>query len=132
MNKRKREDEVSHIDSQRKVEDDGCVCNIPPCHLNPILFKDYLAYESHITTNHTFICQQCHRRFPSNSILTLHIDENHNPFLKIKQERGDKVFRCIESECSKVCRTPKTRRLHMIEKHNYPKEFRFDVINRGL
>ncbi|KAK6460132.1 hypothetical protein DFJ63DRAFT_264065 [Scheffersomyces coipomensis] len=133
MNKRQREDtnedEVIINKDHQRVD---IVCNTPPCNENPIIFSDYAAYENHITTNHTFLCEACHKRFPSQLILNIHIDENHNPFNKIKQENGEKVFKCFAIGCTKLCRTPKNRRLHMIEKHNYPKDFKFNIINRGL
>ena len=134
MSKRARdeedEDQVQPVVSQpQHIE-----CTIPPCHSEPKLFSSYEEYETHILSFHNHICNECRRRFPSEKFLHLHIDENHNPFVKIEQEKGAKVFKCFNygDGCSKVCSTPKKRRLHMIDKHGYPRLFRFDVVNRGI
>ncbi|ODV81829.1 uncharacterized protein CANTADRAFT_19438 [Suhomyces tanzawaensis NRRL Y-17324] len=97
-------------------------------------FTDYASFELHVY-NHNFTCHECNKSFPSKAFLNLHIDENHNPFLKIKQERGEKIFKCFlysQDGCTKVCSSPKKRRLHMIDKHGYPKTFHFEVVNRGM
>lgn len=79
-------------------------------------------------------CLECHRKFPTRIFLELHIDENHNPFNKIKQAQGTKIFKCFlfNAGCDKVCSTPKKRRLHMIDKHHYPSNFDWSIINRGI
>jgi hypothetical protein len=36
------------------------------------------------------------------------------------------------SSCPRLFSTPKTRRLHLIEGHGYPKEYFFGVTNKGV
>jgi len=36
------------------------------------------------------------------------------------------------SSCGRLFSTPKTRRLHLIEGHGYPKEYFFGVTNKGV
>lgn len=129
MSKRSRDEE---LDDQSFAET-TIVCTLPPCDKST-KFKSYLEYELHIESFHDYICIECKRRFPTLVFLDLHIDENHNPFLRIQQENGIKIFKCFlyKSGCTKVCSTPKKRRLHMIDGHGYPKEFKFDVINKGI
>jgi len=126
--KREHEDEEEH----RVQSFQNIVCNLPPCDVNPRSFADYGTYEHHIITYHDYICKECHRRFPSKMFLDIHIDENHNPFMAIRQQNGDKIFKCFVLGCSKVCSSPKKRRLHMIDKHNYPRSFNWRIVNDGI
>lgn len=51
----------------------------------------------------------------------------------MKQEsRGTKIFRCFEPSCQKLFKTPKNRRLHLIDYHGYPNTFFFSLPNQGL
>lgn len=112
-------------------------CTFPPCHNNSPRFRDYFLYEAHIIQCHSFACSQCHKKFPSDSLLDIHIDENHNPFFQLEKERGGKVYKClqysnIKGGCTKKCIDKKKRRLHMIDKHGYPKDFNFGIIQSGI
>lgn len=109
-------------------------CTIPPCHVNLVQFDSYLAYEAHVITFHNHVCQQCRRRFPSNQFLEIHIDENHNPFWQLARDKGEKVFSCFQygDGCNKKCGDRKKRRLHMIDKHGYPRDFNFGIVDYGL
>lgn len=134
--------------SKRRIDDDDTsssaattptnliTCNYPPC-VNNTIFNCYAEYELHVQNYHTHICNECKRRFPTNDFLTLHIDETHNPLLQIKRERGEKTYKCFNYStsiggCRKICLDQKKRRLHMIDKHGYPRDFKFNVINYGI
>ncbi|KAK6458269.1 uncharacterized protein RJT20DRAFT_126246 [Scheffersomyces xylosifermentans] len=144
MSKRKLDDEENSLEDAEgkdKTKDvvngvnSVVICDTPPCNRNPKHFSNYSEYELHFISSHNYICNECRKRFPSELFLELHIDENHNPFTKIEQDKGGKIFKCFNyspTGCTKKCSTPKKRRLHMIDKHGYPKEFRFDIVNRGL
>ena len=41
-------------------------------------------------------------------------------------------FACFDTNCNGVFRTPKGRRLHLIDKHKYPPNFYFAVTNYGI
>jgi hypothetical protein len=41
-------------------------------------------------------------------------------------------FSCFVEDCERKCRTPQKRRLHLIDKHMYPKNFFFAVTKSGI
>lgn len=132
--------------SKRKIEDDDSndtgptidiksssiviYCDLTPCNHQP--FANRLAYESHYINNHQHRCSQCKSSFPSEQFLNLHLSEFHDPFVAIRKENGEKTYRCFLSDCDKVCSTPHKRKLHMIDKHQYPKNFLFSIVKTGL
>lgn len=121
--------------AQETLYTSGIQCYIPPCHLKPIEFTDYLSYEAHIISTHNHICSECNKRFPSDAFLNIHIDENHNPFFQINKEKGEKIFKCLQyslTGCKKTCIDRRKRRLHMIDKHGYPRDFNFGIVDSGL
>lgn len=133
MSKRIREDdENEHINEVPLPVTSSLRCDIPPCHLRLVFFEDYLSYEAHVSNQHSFLCESCAPRkvFPSEKFLNIHIDEHHNPFLRIARDKGEKVYRCFD--CDKICSTKHKRRLHMIDKHGYAKDFDFGIVNHGL
>lgn len=105
-------------------------CSLPPCLYVRPRFSNSEEYELHVLTLHSFICKECNKRFPSEKILEIHIDENHNPFFVIQREKGHKIYQCFD--CEKKCMDRKKRRLHMIDKHGYPKEYNFRIIDYGI
>lgn len=109
------------------------ICNLPPnCSDNPQSFDNYKSYELHYISNHTNNCSECKKNFPTSKLLDLHISENHNPFMKIQLEKGERVFGCFVENCDKFFRDHKKRRLHLIDKHDYPKDFIFSIVDRGI
>lgn len=128
MSKRPREDNVDPSYNENTSTTSSITCNMPPC--VAVTFNNYYDYESHIIQHHNHKCLQCQKRFPSTAILDIHIEENHSMLWTIRVERGDKVFKCFE--CTKLCLSAQKRRLHLIDKHNYPKQFHYNIINTGL
>ncbi|CDO53699.1 conserved hypothetical protein [Geotrichum candidum] len=110
------------------------VCQLPPtCSPTaPSRFSSIADFEQHYNQFHSFRCIECQRSFPSDRFLDLHIAENHDPFFKLRLERGEKVYMCFVEDCDKLCADPAKRRLHVIDKHNYPKDFLFSIINTGV
>jgi hypothetical protein len=68
-----------------------------------------------------------------------HLTECHDPLAAARKERGEKIvrrharlrtresltraqFACFVEACPKHFSTPKTRRLHLVEAHAYPKQ----------
>ncbi|KAK9382636.1 uncharacterized protein V2V93DRAFT_365652 [Kockiozyma suomiensis] len=108
-------------------------CALPPlCSKNPPSFFSTAAYELHYRTQHSLACIECKEIFPSEHFLDLHISENHDPFTETRRDRGQKIYRCFVEDCDKVCSDTRKRRMHLINKHGYPKEFMFSVVNRGI
>lgn len=42
-------------------------------------------------------------------------------FNELKKEKGEKTFQCFVEGCDRLCSTPQKRRLHVIDKHGFPK-----------
>ncbi|KAI5480719.1 putative C2H2 type zinc finger domain protein [Pseudohyphozyma bogoriensis] len=75
---------------------------------------------------------ECGRVFPDEGLLEVHMVECHDPLTAVRQEKGDKVFKCLTPECSSYFSTPKTRRNHLISKHGFPKQYFFAVTVWGV
>lgn len=132
--------------SKRKIEEDDendtvtttdlksppivIYCDLTPCKHQP--FSTSLDYESHYINNHQHKCFKCKSTFPSEQFLNLHLSEFHDPFVAIRKEKGEKIYKCFLSDCDKLCSTPQKRKLHMIDKHQYPKNFLFSIVKTGL
>lgn len=133
MSKRRRStEEVTPVSTSQQVQ---CTCTLGGCINKPKLFPSYLEFELHVQNYHTYICKECHKKFPSDQFLSIHIEENHDPFFVIRKERGEKVYKCLNFDlqgCRKVCSDRKKRRLHMIDKHGYPKDYKFNIIDNGI
>ncbi|GAA5860236.1 hypothetical protein JCM1840_002831 [Sporobolomyces johnsonii] len=74
----------------------------------------------------------CGRLFPDERILQLHLTECHDELAQLRRERGDKIFACFVPSCSRHFATPKTRRLHLIDRHAYPPQYFFGVTIWGI
>ncbi|CAJ0769447.1 5570_t:CDS:2 [Entrophospora sp. SA101] len=108
-------------------------CQFPPwCQTHPIRFPSVSAYEVHYNTSHRHICNECDKVFPSERWLKLHLTENHDVIIQIKKERGEKIYECFVQGCGKFFSEPKKRRLHLIDKHHYPKKFNFTIVQTGI
>lgn len=114
---------------------------LPTC--RPLIFGTYEEYESHYRQTHTNRCSDCGCNFPTVRYLEVHIRENHDPLAQLKRERGEKIvcpwpkhlspgrcsnknaspqqYECYVDGCDKVCMTRARRKLHLIDKHKFPK-----------
>ncbi|KAI8086289.1 uncharacterized protein BX664DRAFT_335431 [Halteromyces radiatus] len=109
-------------------------CELPSCihrHGEPIAFPSLSAYEAHYEAQHRNTCSICGLPFPGSHWLQLHLDECHNVLNQIRKDRGEKIYECYVESCNKQFSTPKMRRLHLIDKHHYPKFFPFDLVVTG-
>lgn len=75
-------------------------CSLPP-HAE-MVFPTYDAYEVHHEQYHLHRCSECHKNFPSDHYLHLHIAENHDPITTVKRERGEKTVSLAYHELSFV------------------------------
>lgn len=51
-------------------------------------------------------------------LLELHFTERHDPLAAVKRdERGEKIYRCLVPDCDKVCSEVRKRRWHVEAKH---------------
>ncbi|OAA72280.1 C2H2 type zinc finger domain-containing protein [Cordyceps fumosorosea ARSEF 2679] len=95
-------------------------------------FDSYTAYEVHYNSLHTNRCLQCRKNFPSQHLLGIHIEEMHDPIVRVRRDQGAHTFSCFVEDCPRQCLTPQKRRLHLIDKHMYPKNFFFAVTRDGI
>jgi len=99
----------------------------------PLGFPSYSAYELHYNKTHINRCLECNRNFPTDRFLSLHIAENHDPITASLRARGDKTYACFVEGCDRVCSSPQKRRLHLVDKHCFPRDYDFfGVVNEGI
>ena len=106
-------------------------CSLPP-HRHTLDFPSIDAFEIHYAKDHSNRCTSCGKNFPSPHFLTLHIDENHNALREELQAKGERTYACLVEDCERKCSTPQKRRLHLIDKHAFPKVYNFRVIDKGI
>ena len=97
--------------------------------------------------------EECGRTFPDERTLQCHQRECHDPDAAIKKAEGGKIvsvrsltggsaladltssalkYACLVPSCTIFFRTPKGRRLHLIDKHQYPPSYFFGVTLHGI
>lgn len=106
-------------------------CSLPP-HSGSLGFTSLDNFEAHYAKEHTNRCVECGKNLPSTHFLGLHIDENHNPLREALAAKGEKTYACFVPDCEKMCSTPQKRRLHLIDKHHFPKVYNFRIIDFGI
>jgi len=106
-------------------------CSLPP-HRETLSFVSHEDYEIHYAKIHTNRCSECGKNFPTGHFLGLHIEENHNPLREALQERGEKTYGCFVEDCERKCSTPQKRRMHLIDKHMFPRTYNFHIVNDGI
>lgn len=106
-------------------------CSLPP-HRETVSFTSIEDFEIHYAKDHSNRCASCNKNFPTAHFLALHIDENHNPIREALQAKGEKTYGCFVEDCDKKCSTPQKRRLHLIDKHLFPKIYDFRIVDTGM
>ncbi|KAJ6780505.1 hypothetical protein PWT90_02981 [Aphanocladium album] len=122
--------DIDDDDTQPPASSVHILCSLPP-HAE-MAFTSYAAYEVHYSSAHTNRCLTCRKNFPSQHLLDVHIEEMHDPLAKVKREQGGYTFSCFVEGCDRKCATPQKRRMHMIDKHLYPRNFFFAVTRDGI
>ncbi|KAF3071823.1 Zinc finger protein [Trichoderma lentiforme] len=124
---------IAGLDSAVEDEDNEFVmrCSLPP-HKEPLGFRLYSDYETHYHNFHTNRCIECRKNFPTDHLLSIHIEECHDPLARVAREKGEHTYSCFVEGCDRKCMTPQKRRLHLIDKHMYPKNFFFAVTKDGI
>lgn len=106
-------------------------CSLPP-HTGTMSFSSYEEYDSHYNKAHTNRCIECRKNFPSEHLLGVHIEEFHDSFVAVQRERGERTYSCFVEGCERKCRTHQKRRMHLIDKHMYPKNYFFAITKEGI
>ncbi|PVH99656.1 hypothetical protein DM02DRAFT_614818 [Periconia macrospinosa] len=123
---------IIHLDAHTAISDCQAVmiCSLPPH--PPLEFAAVDDYEVHYQQTHLHRCSECFSNFPDEHFLHLHISENHDPFRKAKADQGEKTYACLVPDCDRLCSTPQKRRLHCIDKHHFPRNYDFFIVNDGI
>ncbi|KAF2849115.1 hypothetical protein T440DRAFT_469540 [Plenodomus tracheiphilus IPT5] len=121
-----------HLDADSAISHQPTVmkCSLPPH--EPLEFAAFEEYDVHYRKAHVNRCSECQRNFPDEHFLHLHISEYHDPINATRRERGEQTYACLLPECDRVCSTPQKRRLHCIDKHQFPKNYNFIIIKDGI
>ncbi|CAF9922592.1 MAG: hypothetical protein HETSPECPRED_005096 [Heterodermia speciosa] len=106
-------------------------CSLPP-HPETLSFPTFADFEVHYAKTHSNRCSECHRNLPTEHFLGLHISENHDPLAEARRARDEKTYRCFVEDCEKICSTPQKRRMHLVDKHRFPKSYDFLIVNTGI
>ncbi|KAL3687643.1 hypothetical protein R1sor_013952 [Riccia sorocarpa] len=89
------------------------------------ILKSLSDLESHYTVRHTATCSVCSRVFPTTRLLNLHVSERHDSFFKAKVARNYPMYECLVETCALRFRSDSQRLQHLVDKHHFPKTFRF-------
>ncbi|KAJ5517993.1 Zinc finger C2H2 [Penicillium expansum] len=119
------------IDSDTTILPEVMHCSLPP-HRETLSFTSYEDYEVHYLQSHVNRCSECSKNFPTGHLLNIHIEENHDPLAAARRARGDKTYGCFIEDCERKCSTPQKRRLHLIDKHMFPRSYNFYIVNDGI
>ena len=103
-----------------------------PCTLSPSCsslepFKSIQEYEDHYQSRHCNVCHSCQKQLPTGHLLDLHLQEMHDSYFEVIS-KVQNSFSCFVEGCKKKFKTKKTRILHLIQKHEYPKSFDFTIV----
>jgi hypothetical protein len=93
---------VAKISSSSTEEPQGRTmtmhCSLPP-HRDTIDFASYDEYETHYLQMHVNRCSECAKNFPTLHFLGIHIEENHDPLILARRDRGEKTVRFYLLSC---------------------------------
>ena len=68
-----------------------------------------------------FLCEECKRKFPSQHLLDLHLEEAHSAFFQLAVERKKPaLYACLEASCSHRADSVADRTAHWKENHARP------------
>ncbi|KAK5153008.1 hypothetical protein LTR04_006315 [Oleoguttula sp. CCFEE 6159] len=121
----------TQLDADTAASNEVMRCLLPP-HSTPVSFSSYEDYEVHYRQQHTNRCSECGKNLPTEHFLNLHIAENHDSLMEARRARGEKTYACFVEDCDRVCSAPHKRRLHLIDKHMFPRDYHFFIVNDGL
>ena len=80
----------AHISEDLPHQQIAMKCSLPPHH-ETIAFSTFEEFEIHYAQAHANRCAECHRNFPTEYFLSLHIGENHDPLNEALRAKGEKM-----------------------------------------
>lgn len=100
-------------------------CNAPGCR---VVCRSAQDLEVHDAAAHRFACHECRGAFASQAILSRHLEEHHNPFFRVRAERGERVYGCLVDGCEGNFADSNARKLHCLAKHGFARNFDFEGV----
>ncbi|KAI4648911.1 uncharacterized protein J4E78_008428 [Alternaria triticimaculans] len=82
---------IVHLDTESAVSDEPIImkCSLPPH--EPLAFNSIEDHDVHYQQVHMNRCSECHKNFPDQHFLHLHIAEYHDPINAAKRDQGEKT-----------------------------------------
>lgn len=118
------EEEKKHIVQSEEEQLWQLFCPIAGC---GIKLKGVGELESHYLSRHSATCSVCTRVFPTTRLLNLHVSETHDSFFQAKVARNYLMYECLVEGCPARFQSDSSRHQHLVDKHHFPRSFRFHV-----
>jgi hypothetical protein len=82
---------IVHLDTESAISDEPTImkCSLPPH--EPLSFNSIEDHDVHYQQVHMNRCSECHKNFPDQHYLHLHIAEYHDPINAAKRDQGEKT-----------------------------------------
>ncbi|XP_064096949.1 zinc finger protein 511-like isoform X2 [Macrobrachium nipponense] len=118
------------LDDENVLHDDygPIICSIPQCKQS---FDTVAEHAAHQRICHSFMCSSCHNSFPTDHLLDLHLQEVHDSYFFVMAQKKP-MYRCLLETCTEVFQDQKERKVHCINDHKFPSDFRYDPSWRKL
>ena len=78
---------IAEFDGPAKIDSNAAMTCL--LHREKMTFASYDEYETHYANAHLNRCLECKANFPSPHILTVHIEDCHDPLTALKRENGE-------------------------------------------
>lgn len=118
------EEEKKHIVQSEEEQLWEIFCPIVGCRTK---LKGVGELESHYLSRHSATCSICTRVFPTTRLLNLHVSETHDSFFRAKVALNYPMYECLMEGCSARFLSDSNRHQHLVDKHHFPRSFRFHV-----
>ena len=85
-----------HAHSSKYIQTTSGITTVMKCSLPPhgtLEFSTFEEFEIHYSKIHLYRCAECHKNFPTEHFLALHISENHDPLSEARRAKGEKTVR---------------------------------------
>ncbi|XP_057541974.1 uncharacterized protein LOC130820568 isoform X2 [Amaranthus tricolor] len=118
--------ELSEDEKQQLVDMEDCgreiLCPIAGCGSRLTSLE---GFEDHYNGSHTASCSVCHKAYPTQRLLSIHVSEVHDSYFKAKVARGYPMYECLVETCGLKFKSYKGRHQHLVDKHKFPSTFEF-------